>query len=75
MHWTMENAKNRWQHLIRRIRGVLKGRRSRGDVTPRQGGFWAGQVKIIGDWQEADDEISDLFEVSSVFPADDDSSA
>jgi len=34
------------------------------DVSPRVGGFWAGQVKFIGDWDEADREIEAMFEES-----------
>ena len=34
------------------------------DVSPRVGGFWAGKVKIVGDWKEADREIEAMFEES-----------
>ncbi len=38
------------------------------DVSPRVGGFWEGQVKIIGDWDESDREIQAMFEVSTIYP-------
>ena len=41
------------------------------DVSPRQGGFWAGQVRIVGDWNDADEEIVEMFESSEIFPRED----
>ncbi len=39
------------------------------DLSPRIGGFWAGQVEIIGDWDEADKKIEATFEESEIFPS------
>ena len=39
------------------------------DVSPRVGGFWAGQVQILGNWAEADQEIEQLFEASEIIPS------
>lgn len=41
------------------------------DLSPRAGGFWAGQVEVFGDWKEADNEIEALFAASSIFPGED----
>jgi len=41
------------------------------DVSPRVGGFWAGKVKILGDWDEIDKEIEEMFEASEIFPRED----
>ena len=41
------------------------------DVSPRVGGFWAGKVEFICDWDEADKEIEELFESSEIFPSED----
>lgn len=39
------------------------------DKTPRKlGGSWEGKVKILGDFDEADEEIADRFYQSSIFP-------
>ena len=39
------------------------------DTSPRVPGFWAGQIEIIGDWKESDQEIESLFEASEIFPS------
>jgi prevent-host-death family protein len=39
------------------------------DTSPRIPGFWAGQVEIIGEWKEADQEIEGIFEASEIFPS------
>jgi len=37
--------------------------------SPRKlGGSWEGKIKIRGDFDQADDEISDLFNNSVIFP-------
>ncbi len=38
------------------------------DTSPRIPGFWAGQIEIIGDWNDADKEIEELFDASTLFP-------
>lgn len=41
----------------------------RQDVSPRQlGGSWEGRVKITDDFDKTDEEISDRFYKSSIFP-------
>jgi len=39
------------------------------DTSPRTGGFWAGRVKMHGEWNEMDEEIEAMFEASSIFPS------
>lgn len=41
------------------------------DTSPRIPGFWSGQVTMAGDFDEADNEILEMFEESSVFPGED----
>lgn len=39
------------------------------DVSPRIGGFWAGQITYHGDWADMDKEIEELFNASKIFPS------
>lgn len=32
------------------------------DVSPRQGGFWAGQVVFHGSWEDSDREVQAMFD-------------
>ncbi|MCA9214606.1 MAG: type II toxin-antitoxin system Phd/YefM family antitoxin [Planctomycetales bacterium] len=36
------------------------------DISPRRGGFWAGQVQLHDSWENMDKEIEALFERSLV---------
>lgn len=39
------------------------------DTSPRVGGFWANKIEFIGDWDDTEETIQEMFESSNIFPS------